>query len=170
MEGDSLAPYVATEGGLLDAALAFAELTPEDVVCDLGSGDGRLPIWAVVRGAKGGVGVEVDGALVAKAKENAQARRVAERVRILRGDLSDPDAEVLDAIDGATLVTAYLLPEGLAQISPLLSRHLAKPGARLLTLGWPPPKDAFRPTKVSTLGESTGAGTDAYLFLSQSLS
>lgn len=162
LEGDSLAPYVATPGTLLRDAFDFAELKSSDVVLDLGSGDGRLPIAAVLCGASRGIGVEIDPELVTRALQNVASRQL-QNVEIFTGDLCEPSPVIRSAFDDATLITAYLLPEALGKLDSILRRHLSRKG-RLLTLGWPPP-DFLVPAKTTTLGETTGAGMDAFYFI-----
>ena len=164
MEGDSLAPFLGTPGAVLEKALAFAELGEDDTVMDLGCGDGRLVIWAVLQGARRGIGVDIDEALVTKAARNARKRGVAEKVDIFIGDLTAPDARVSNALQAATLITTYLLPEALEVVEPLLVAQLRRPGMRLLTLGWPPP--SLTPLKTTTLDLSPGCGMDAFYYSS----
>src|SRR6266571_1633175 len=73
--------FLATPQSVVDAMLALAHVTAADVVYDLGSGDGRIPITAAKKYGARGVGIEIDSALVRKATENAVAAGVSDRVR-----------------------------------------------------------------------------------------
>ena len=100
--------------------LKLAGVTKGDVVYDLGSGDGRIPIAAAGMGARA-VGMEISPELVAQAVANAEKEGVAGRVRFLQRDLFETD------ISEATVVTLYLLPALNAKLLPKLNREL-KPG------------------------------------------
>ncbi len=127
------APFVATPDAIVDAMLELAQTGPDDRVVDLGSGDGRIPIRAVGRfHARSGLGVEIDGALVRLARENAQAAGVADRVHFLEGDLFATD------VHDATVVTVYLLPAMMGPLERKLRAELP-PGARVVVHDFPFP-------------------------------
>ena len=121
---------------VVSAMLKLAGVTKGDVVYDLGSGDGRIPIAAAHVGARA-VGVELSPELVAQAVANAEKEGVAGRVRFLQRDLFETD------ISEATVVTLYLLPALNAKLLPKLNREL-KPGTRVVSqsfdMGGPKPK------------------------------
>lgn len=118
------------------AMLKLAGVTRGDVVYDLGSGDGRIPIAAAALGARA-VGVEINPELVAQAVANAEKEGVAGRVRFVQRDLFEAD------IREATVVTLYLLPALNAKLLPKLNREL-RPGTRVVSqsfdLGGPKPR------------------------------
>lgn len=122
--------YVPTPEATVDAMLKLAEVGPGDVLYDLGSGDGRIPITAAKRFGIRAVGIEIDRELVAEAKAKAKAAGVAEKVTFRREDLFQAD------IRDATVVTLYLLPRLNAQLMPKLLRDL-KPGARIVSHVFP---------------------------------
>jgi len=117
--------------------LEMAHVTSADVVYDLGSGDGRIPITAAQRYGARGVGIEIEPRLVAESNDNAKKAHVAERVAFVHGDLFAAD------VRPATVVTLFLLPRMLEDLLPTLKRDL-RPGARIVTHGydfgpsWPP--------------------------------
>src|SRR5262245_54420202 len=74
--GQSLAPFVATPEDVVDRMLAFAEVTRADVVYDLGSGDGRIPIAAAKTYGARGVGIEIDPRRIEESRANAKAAGV----------------------------------------------------------------------------------------------
>ena len=129
--------YVPTPQPVVDAMLDAAAVKQSDVVYDLGSGDGRIPITAAKKYGARGVGIEIDPALVKKATENAAAAGVSDRVRFLNQNLFDAD------LRQATVVTLYLLQSINERLRPKLVREL-KPGARVVShvfnMGpeWPP--------------------------------
>lgn len=120
--------YVPTPYETVSAMLALGEVGPGDVVYDLGSGDGRIPIEAARRFGARGVGIELSAPRVAEARANAKAAGVSHLVRFRRQDLFTADfAE-------ATVVTLYLLPELNERLKP---RLLAlRPGTRIVSYTW----------------------------------
>lgn len=119
-------PYVPTTQSVAEAMLEFAGVKPDDVVYDLGSGDGRIPITAVRKyGVRKGVGIELNADLIRTSNENARDAGVADRVRFLRGDLFKLD------FSEASIVTMYLLPDVNVALRPRLLE--LKPGTRIVT-------------------------------------
>ena len=129
--------YVPTPQPVVEAMLDLAQVTSTDVVYDLGSGDGRIVITAAKKYGARGVGIEMDPALVKRARDNAAAAGVATRVRFVTADLFSAD------LRPATVVTLYLLQSINERLRPKLVREL-KPGARVVShvfnMGpeWPP--------------------------------
>jgi hypothetical protein len=125
-DAEDLAPYVATPRPVLDAMLAMADVGPDDVVYDIGCGDGRIVIAAAERYGARGVGIDIDPERVRESRENASKAMVEHLVRFVGGDATKVD------ISPATVVTLYLLPESNALLRPKLERELA-PGARVVS-------------------------------------
>ena len=123
-------PYVPTPAVVVDEMLKLAEVGRNDVVYDLGSGDGRLVIEAARQHGARGVGVERESRLVDLARAKAVQVQVADRVRFIQEDLFNID------LHGATVVTLYLLPRLLVQLLPKLQREL-QPGARVVSHDYP---------------------------------
>ncbi|MGH9141089.1 MAG: SAM-dependent methyltransferase [Vicinamibacterales bacterium] len=129
--------FVPSPDSVVDAMLALAHVTANDMVFDLGSGDGRIPITAAARYGARGVGVEIDARLNREALVNATKAGVADRVRFLTQDLFEAD------ISQATVVTLFLLPRINQDLMPKLKREL-RPGTRIVShqfdMGeqWPP--------------------------------
>lgn len=119
------APYVPTPMSYVDRMLALAEPGPGDVLYDLGSGDGRIPIRAAQKyGLAKGIGLDIDPDLVALANGNAARTGVADRVTFMRADVFEAD------FSDATVVTLYLLPAMNVRLRP---RLLAlRPGTRIV--------------------------------------
>ena len=80
--------FVPTPQEVVDAMLRMADVTEADVVYDLGSGDGRIPITAAHTFGATGVGIELNPDLIREAKENAARAGVGDKVRFLNQDLS----------------------------------------------------------------------------------
>jgi SAM-dependent methyltransferase len=116
--------YVPTPHHVVEAMLRLTAVKPGDVVYDLGSGDGRIPIAAAKRFGARGVGIDIDPARIEEANANAKSQGVSDRVRFLRQDLFQTD------FSSATVVTLYLLPSLNVKLRPMLFRVL-KPGTRI---------------------------------------
>lgn len=151
----SLAPYVPTPEDVVERMLDLAEVKKGDVVYDLGCGDGRIPIAAARRGARG-VGIDIDPQRVAESNANAQVAGVMDRV-----EFRVQDAMTVD-ISPATVVTLYLLSSSNAKLRPILTKQL-KPGARVVShafsMGSLWPAD-----KVDTFTNSRGDQVTLYLW------
>ncbi|MFB2770801.1 cyclopropane-fatty-acyl-phospholipid synthase family protein [Pelatocladus sp. BLCC-F211] len=120
-------PYVPTSPEVVNAMLQLAQVTKNDVVYDLGSGDGRIPITAAQKyGVSRAVGVEINPELVQESKANAQKAGVSDRVTFQQQDLFQTN------FDGATVVTLYLLPDVNLKLRPKLLQEL-KPGTRIVS-------------------------------------
>ena len=118
-------PYVPTAESIVDAMLDLANVTPGDVVYDLGCGDGRIVIGAARRGATG-VGVDIDRLRVREGNWNAERAGVTDRVRFVRESLYDVD------VRPASVVTLYLLPSVNRKLRPKLLREL-RTGSRIVS-------------------------------------
>lgn len=129
--------YVPTPDAVVRHMLTTARVGSGDIVFDLGSGDGRIPIAAVKDfGAARGIGIELDPVRVAEARANAAAAGVADRVQFIEQDLFTTD------LSDATVVAMYLLPHMNVRLAPTL-RSL-RPGTRIVShnydmgSAWPP--------------------------------
>jgi len=145
-DAPQLAPYVPTPQDVVERMLALAGVTKNDVVYDLGCGDGRIPITAArVYGARG-VGVDIDPQRIAEANANAKAAGVEHLVTFRLQDAMKTD------VSGATVVTTYLLSASNLKLRPLLTAQL-KPGSRIVAHSfgfgdWTPEKaDSFTDTE-----------------------
>ena len=129
-------PYVQTPHEVVAQMLRLAGVGRNDVVYDLGSGDGRLVIAAARDFGARGVGVEIDPRLVAQSVESARRAGVGDRVTFREQDLFQTD------LADATVVTLYLSPALNLRLRPKLLREL-RAGARIVShdfdMGdWPP--------------------------------
>ena len=119
-------PYVQTPTDVVTEMLKLANVKADDVVYDLGSGDGRIVIAAARDFGARGVGIEIDPSLVAYSRELARKAGVADRVTFRSDDLFD--ANLADA----TVVTLYLSYDMNLRLRPKLLREL-RPGARIVS-------------------------------------
>lgn len=117
--------FISTPDPVLDRMLELAEIRPDDVVYDLGCGDGKIVIAAAKRRGVKAVGVEIDPKLVEQARQNAKANGVEHLVTIRQGDIFETD------FSDATVVMMYLLPELNVQLMPKLKQ--LKPGSRIVS-------------------------------------
>jgi SAM-dependent methyltransferase len=119
-------PYVPTHEKVVAEMLKVAKVGKNDILYDLGSGDGRIVITAAKRFGTRGVGVDIDPARITEARENAVKAGVADKVKFLQQDLFETD------IREATVVTLFLLPEVNLRLRPKLLSDL-KPGTRVVS-------------------------------------
>ena len=108
---------------LVEKMLDMAKVTPQDIVIDLGSGDGRNVIAAAKRGARA-YGFEFNPEMVALSRRRAQEAGVADRATFIEGDMFEAD------ISKATVLALFLLPSNLDKLAP---KFLAlRPGTRMV--------------------------------------
>lgn len=127
--------------------LELARVSPEDLVYDIGSGDGRIVIAASSKFGAHAVGVEIDGTLVRRARKLIKQAGVEDLAVIERADFFEAD------IHEATVVTLYLLPKVNARLKEMLEEQLHE-GARVVSHtfripGWKPAKVAEAPYRRS---------------------
>lgn len=118
--------YEPTPRQVVRRMLRLAEVGPSDVVYDLGSGDGRIPIMAAREFGARGVGIEIDPNLVRRSEASAREAEVTDRVSFRHADLFEAD------IAEATVVTLFLYPDVNLRLRPRLLAELA-PGTRVVS-------------------------------------
>lgn len=118
--------YVPTPQPVVDAMLKMAKVGKGDVLYDLGSGDGRIPITAAKTYGVRGVGIDINPQRIAEANANAKTAGVTGLVAFRNADLFESDFRE------ASVVTLYLLPSLNEKLRPKLLREL-KPGARIVS-------------------------------------
>jgi len=128
--------FTPTRQGVADAMLRLAEVKPDDVVYDLGSGDGRIVILAAQKYGARAVGIELDHGLVEISRQIARDGDVEQKATFVEGDLFTTD------ISAATVVTLYLSESVNRRLEPKLRGEL-RPGTRIVShqfpIGdWPP--------------------------------
>jgi SAM-dependent methyltransferase len=129
--------FTPTRHNIADAMLRLADVTDGDVVYDLGSGDGRIPIIAAQKYGARAVGIEIDPRLVEISWQIANQAEVASKVSFVTGDLFEAD------LSKATVVTMYLSTSIMKLLEPRL--RALKPGTRIVShqfamAQWPPDK------------------------------
>jgi len=117
--------YVPTPQEVVDGMLRLAKVTGDDVVYDLGSGDGRIPITAAQKYGARGIGFDINPVRIAEANANLKAAGVGDKVRFVEADLFEQD------LSEATVVTLYLLPSLNLKLRPTLWK--LKPGTRIVS-------------------------------------
>jgi ribosomal protein L11 methylase PrmA len=131
--------YVPTPEAVVEAMLQVANVGKNDIVYDLGCGDGRIPVTAAKKYGATGVGIDIDPQRIKEAKENVAKNNVGDKVTIVQGDLFEQD------LSKATVVTLYLLPSLNVKLMPKLMKEL-RPGTRIVShafdMGdWKPEKE-----------------------------
>lgn len=117
--------WVPTSDELVDKMLEAAKVTPKDIVYDLGAGDGKIPIAAARKFGVRAVGIEYNPDMAELARRNALRAGVADKVKIIRGDIFKED------FTEATVVTLYLLPDLNLKLRPTILKM--KPGTRVVS-------------------------------------
>jgi uncharacterized protein (TIGR03000 family) len=125
--------YIPTPQKVVDRMLQMAKVTKDDVVFDLGCGDGRVVITAAKKYGARGVGVDIDPERVQESLENARAAQVGNLVEIRQGD-----ALKVKDLERATVVVTYMLPEFMEKLRPILRKQL-QPGTRIVAHDYPVP-------------------------------
>ena len=131
--------FLPSDDAVVDAMLKLANVHRNDVVYDLGCGDGKIVIAAARKYGVRAVGIDIDPERIREANANAAAAGVTDRVKFILGDIFDEAVPIRDA----TVVTLFLLQRLNKQLRPRLLRELA-PGTRVVSnsfnMGddWPP--------------------------------
>lgn len=136
----------SSEYDVVRAMLDLAGTDGEDLVVDLGSGDGRIPITAAREKGSRGLGIELDAQLVRQANANATAAGVADKVRFRREDL------FVTPLNDVTVLTLFLLPELNLQLRPRILQQM-RPGTRVVSNTWD--MGDWRPDQRQEIGGTT---------------
>jgi protein-L-isoaspartate O-methyltransferase len=154
-ESDKLAPYFPTPPSVVEKMLRLGELKKGETMFDLGSGDGRIVIMAAQKFGAKATGVEIDQALATQSSAQIRRLKLADRAKVILGDVATQD------YSSADLITVYLLPNSNTKIRPMLEKQLKK-GTRVVAhdfefAGW-------TPEKVESI-EDDGEGRSHTIFL-----
>jgi precorrin-6B methylase 2 len=152
-------PFITTPEEVVERMLELAGTRADDLVVDLGSGDGRIVIIAARKFGARGLGIELDQRLVEKSRDNARAAGVADRVSFVQGDVLTAD------ISKASVVTVYLLPGLIGQLQQRFTGEL-RPGTRIVShafgmTGWTPDRSGM----IRLSKAHRGQGDESRLFL-----
>ena len=154
-ESPYIAPYVPTPQEVVDRMLELAQITPSDVVYDLGSGDGRIVITAAAKYGAKAVGFEIGADLVKRSRANIKEAGVEHLVEIREEDIRNAD------LSPASVVTLYLYPGANLRLRSMIQEQL-KPGARVVshqfTMG------TWKPERVEQITDSAGILRTLYLW------
>ncbi|MBF2096905.1 MAG: class I SAM-dependent methyltransferase [Gloeomargaritaceae cyanobacterium C42_A2020_066] len=135
-------PYVPTPQSVVDAMLKLAKVSQNDVLMDLGSGDGRIVITAAQTfKVKRAIGIEIDPNLVAESRANAEKAGLTDRVQFVEGNIFTTD------FGEATVITMYLLPDINIRLRPQLLR--LRPGTRIVSHAFD--MGAWKPDQVQEI-------------------
>lgn len=154
-ESPYIAPYVPTPQEVVDRMLQLAEVRDDDLVYDLGSGDGRIVITAAARYGVKAVGFEISPNLVKRSRDNIKEAGLEHLVEIREEDIRTVD------LSPASVVTLYLYPGANLRLRSIIQRQL-KPGSRVIshqfTMG------TWKPDRVDQITDSTGVSRTLYLW------
>jgi len=144
-DAEDLAPFVVTPKPVVDRMLEMAEVGPDDIVYDIGCGDGRIVITAAQRFGATGVGIDIDPERIRESRENAAKAMVEHLVTFILGDATQTD------ISKATIVALYLLPESNSLLRPKFEKEL-RPGTLVVSHnysipGWEAKETAYESVK-----------------------
>ena len=127
---ENLGPPIPTPQRIVDLMLDAARVKPDDLVYDLGSGDGRVVITAAQKFGARAVGVEFQPDLCRKATERINALGLSDRARIIEDSVFRVD------LSPATVVTMFFLTTSNERLKPNLEKYL-RPGARVVSNQFP---------------------------------
>jgi protein-L-isoaspartate O-methyltransferase len=149
------APFAATPPDVVDRMLKLARVGPQDVVYDLGSGDGRIVIAAAQGFGARGVGVDIDPKRVEEAQANAKRAGVEHLVTFRVQDALETD------VSDATVVTLYLVSALNVKLRPRLTTQL-RPGARIVSHNFA--MGDWEPDAVEVFTSADGLSRTLYLW------
>jgi hypothetical protein len=146
--------FVASSAESVERMLTLAKLRDDDVVVDLGSGNGLIPLTAARMNPRlRGRGVEIDSKLVEESNQRARSEGVADRVRFEHRNAFDVD------LRDATVVTMWLFPEFMRLLRPIILDRAA-PGTRVLTSTWD-----LGTWQADEVDQADMEGTTIYMFI-----
>jgi Methyltransferase domain len=146
--------WVPTPDALVEKMLDMANVTPRDVVIDLGSGDGRTVIAAAKRGATA-IGVEYNPDMVVLAQANVTRAGVTDHATIVRGDIFEYD------FSKANVLTMFLLPTINLKLRPKLLDM--PPGTRIVSNSFT--MEDWKPDESETVSTDCSSWCTAYLWI-----
>jgi len=144
--GENLAPYIPTPQAVVEKMLQAGHIKPDDVVYDLGAGDGRIIITAAKEYGVKAVGIEIQKDLVEKTRERIKELALEDKVTVVHDSFLHAD------LSPATVVTMYLLTSSNDRLRPILEKAL-KPGTRVVSNQFP--VKGWRPIAIAHLKPGT---------------
>jgi hypothetical protein len=156
-DAEDLAPFVGTPMPVVEKMLELAKVDSQDVVYDLGCGDGRIVIAAAKKYGARGVGIDIDPQRIRESKANVDSAGVEELVKFYLGDATKVD------ISKATVVTLYLLPESNELLRPKLEKEL-KSGTYVVSHNYAIPGWENKEVEVASVNDEEGDKHTIYLY------
>jgi uncharacterized protein (TIGR03000 family) len=149
--------FVPTPEEVVEAMCKLARVGKDDVVYDLGCGDGRIVISAVKDfGARRGVGVDIDSTLVELSRTEAKSAGVSDRVKFRQDDVLN-----IKDLSDATVVMMYMGEDVNLRLRPILKKTL-RPGARIVSHDFK--MGDWKPEKTVEITDSEGIEHEIYLW------
>ena len=139
--------FVPSSDAVVDTMLTLSAVTKNDVVYDLGCGDGKIVVAAAKQYGARGVGIDIDPDRIQEANRLARLAGVSNRVTFRLGDIFSDDVKIGDA----TVVTLFLLPSLNERLRPKLWREL-RPGTRVVSNSFAM-GEAWKPIKTQQVGD-----------------
>jgi SAM-dependent methyltransferase len=152
-----LAPYVPTPAVVIDKMLELADVGPDDILYDLGCGDGRIVITAARKFGTKGVGIDLDPQRIAESKAGARAAGVEHLVEFRVQDVMKTDFRK------ATVIALYLLPESNNLLRPLFEAQLG-PGTRVVSHNYSVPGWQSKETNYAAVEDEKGQEHTIYVY------
>jgi predicted RNA methylase len=153
---ERIVPFVPTPMEVVEKMLELAQVTPDDVVYDLGSGDGRIVIMAAQKFGAQAVGVELDPKLYEQSSGRLKELGLEPRAKILHENLFEVD------FHRATVITLYLLTSVNEHLRPKLEKQL-RPGARVVSHDFQVP--GWKAEKTVEVISNNGLSHTVYLYV-----
>jgi tRNA G37 N-methylase Trm5 len=155
LDSPYIAPFVTTPQEVVDRMLEVAQMSPGDLLYDLGSGDGRIVITAAKRYGAKSVGFEIDPALVTLSRRNIREAGVEHLAEIREEDIRNVD------LSAASVVTMYLYPSANLRLRAAIRRQL-KAGSRVVSHN--SNMGDWKPDRVEQITDSAGFLRTIYLW------
>lgn len=156
-DAPDLAPYVPTPTFVVEKMLEMAHVDSEDILFDLGCGDGRIVIAAAEKYGAQGVGIDIDPMRISESRANAILAGVEDRVEFLQQDVMKID------FSKATILALYLLPESLEMLRPLFE-HMLEPGTYVVSHNYSIPGWEEKEVDYVALKEDSGKIHTIYVY------
>jgi ribosomal protein L11 methylase PrmA len=148
-------PFVPTPQEVVEKMLEMAQVGKNDIVYDLGSGDGRIVITAAKKYGARAVGFEVDPNLIQQSRDTIRKEGLQSHVEIRNQDATTAD------LSPATVVTLYLLPSSNLKLRPTLWKQM-KPGSRVVSHDFD--MGDWKPLRVEKMNDNSGLNHTLYLW------
>lgn len=134
--------WIPTQPEYIEPFFELCAVSADDIVYDLGSGDGRLLFAAVEKGAGRCVGIDIDGERISVSQQAAQDKGMDGKVTFIKADVLEVN------LAEATVILCYLYTSASAALRPKFEQEL-KPGTRVVMESFPVP--GWKPAKVTVI-------------------